>query len=402
MPKKKNFNTSAILKEIYPMVETAMKTNFTKWKMCMSSFIQVRSKLLFDIAPCDRILYRDDDREAFFHAVGISSNQVLEKLKDAYFFDIPKYNPKYAKDPATVLMICIIRYFLLKNDQKNMELACIYLCFSGNYYPSIHYTFFKVFTPSKYRYVMEYVINHKLNDRFIIKITVSVIGSIREMSKIWVNTYQKEFKTVFDDEDVSYLMEQLHHRIKSFMKNIASIYYEAYKNKEYILYEKDSLPEEGDTSSVYHLSNNDSFRLQKYVENTMQKINTTQVDYKTCKMSSNNLVSTEEIKGIIEKILNDRENISKVKELVTCMIAGFFYTDESKDITSPAFLAFCIKSKPNVVNPILVRFKELDDEILNDTSLDYRKRKSRLATKMAYYKALNMYLAITIVNSNNR
>ena len=134
----------------------------------------------------------------------------------------------------------------------------------------------------------------------------------------------------------------------------------------------------------------------------MQKINTTQVDYKTCKMSSNNLVSTEEIKGIIEKILNDRENISKVKELVTCMIAGFFYTDESKDITSPAFLAFCIKSKPNVVNPILVRFKELDDEILNDTSLDYRKRKSRLATKMAYYKALNMYLAITIVNSNNR
>ena len=113
-------------------------------------------------------------------------------------------------------------------------------------------------------------------------------------------------------------------------------------------------------------------------------------------------VSTEEIKGIIEKILNDRENISKVKELVTCMIAGFFYTDESKDITSPAFLAFCIKSKPNVVNPILVRFKELDDEILNDTSLDYRKRKSRLATKMAYYKALNMYLAITIVNSNNR
>ena len=117
MPKKKNFNTSAILKEIYPMVESAMKTNFTKWKMCMSSFIQVRSKLLFDIAPCDRILYRDDDREAFFHAVGISSNQVLEKLKDAYFFDIPKYNPKYAKDPATVLMICIIRYFLLNVNQ---------------------------------------------------------------------------------------------------------------------------------------------------------------------------------------------------------------------------------------------------------------------------------------------
>ena len=113
----------------------------------------------------------------------------------------------------------------------------------------------------------------------------------------------------FDDEEVVYVIEQLYNRIKSFMKNIATLYYEAYKKREYIAYEKDQIPEEGSGDSAFNLATNDSFRLQQYVEKTMERINTSQVDYKTCSMCADANVKTEEVRSIFESILNNGNNV---------------------------------------------------------------------------------------------
>ena len=398
MPRRKGFDTSAILDKVYPIVAKAISTRYNLWKRAVSNFMQKRSASLFDIAPCDRIYYTDSDREELFQALGIGTHEIMNGIRDTYYYSIAAFKPSQAKDETTIVCICLIRYFFLKNNQKDLELAMIYLSFSGKFYPSIHYGFFKTVAPAKYRHIMEYVVNHKMNDKYDLKKYGTIIATVKEMNKTWITAYKNEFKE-FIDEDVCYTIDQLHNRLKSFIKNVASLYYKAYEDKEYITYDKDSLPEEGD-SALYHLTTNDSFKLQMYVENTMTKINTSQVDYSICKSCSDANVKTEEIKSIIETILNNKDNLMKVREYITLTIACFLESSEVKEINSTKFLTYAIKPKPNTKNPALLRSKEIMDELLDDNSIGFRKRKHRNATRQSYYAAFSTYFAIIVIRAN--
>lgn len=398
MATKKNFNTQAILKEVYPLISKGIDSGYIQWKHVMSEFIQYRSESLFDIAPCDRIYYVDSDKEKLLKVLNVSEKEVKTGISHTYYWSKTPFKPQSAKDVITIIALCIVRYFLLKNDIKNLELAMIYQAFSAKYYPSIHYGFFKVIPPSKYRHIMEYVVNHKLSLKFDLKSQGSVIGAIKNINKTWVDSYKNELKD-FDDEDVTYTIQQLHTRIKSFMKNIASLYYESYKEKDFITYDKDMLPEDGG-GSLYNLTTNDSFKLQTYVENTMTKINTSQVSYQLCKQAADANVKTEEVKNIIEAILTENGNLSKIKEYITLNIAVYLSESEVKDVNSLKFLQFCIKRKPNTKDPNLIRIKDLEEELLDDASIGYRKRKHREATKQSYHRALSMYFALLIIMAN--
>lgn len=398
MARRKGFDTSAILDKVYPIVEKAISTRLPLWKKALSNFMQKRSASLFDIAPCDRIYYTDIDREELFQALGIGIHEITNGIRDTYYYSIGAFKPSQAKDETTIVCICLVRYFLLKQMQKELELAMIYLAFSGKFYPSIHYGFFKTVAPAKYRHIMEYVVNHKLNNKYDLKKYGTIIATVKSINETWVEAYKHEFKS-FVDEEICYVIDQLHNRLKSFVKNIASLYYEAYENKEYITYDKDSLPEEGD-SALYHLTTNDSFKLQMYVENTMTKINTSQVDYSICKSCSDANVKTEEVKSIIETILNNKDNLLKVREYITLTIACFLEESEVKEINSAKFLTYAIKPKPNTKNPAILRSKEIMDELLDDNSIGFRKRKHRNATRQSYYAAFCTYFAIIAIRAN--
>ena len=398
MPKRNNYNTKAILQKIYPKVEEALKKNKLKWKRHLSQFISSRSEMLFDTMPCDRIYYYDKDRDELYSSLGLNRLELNQYLKETYYYNINKFNPSYAKDITSIVDMCVIRYFLLSNDKKDLDLALIYFGFSAKMYPSIHYGLFPTVAPSKYRYVMEYVVNNKLTNKYELKITGSVIGSVKSILLNWINFYSKMYKS-FDDEDVVYLIQQAHNRIKSFLKNIAKLYYESYEDKEYITYDKDSLPGEGESGS-YHLADNDTFKLQKYVEKTMTKINTLQVEYKDCKACADANVRTEEIKSIIESILNNKSNLSIIREFVTCLIASFMEQSSEKDVASIKFLSYTIKTKPNSKNPLIIRIKEICNKLLEENSIRYTKRKRRESTRLSYEKAVLTYFAIIIINSN--
>lgn len=398
MPKRSNFGTEAVLNKIYPIIEHALDTRKNNWLRLISLFMQKRSAQLFDIAPCDRIFYTDEDRTELVSALNISFNEIRTYLKDTYYWNIGAFKPSQAKDEVTIICLCVVRYFALKKDQKNLELAMIYQAFSGKYYPSIHFGFFRTVAPSKYRHIMEYVVNHKLFAKYDLKAKGSVIGAIKSINATWAQAYAKQIKD-FDDEDICYIIQQIHNRIKSFMKNIAALYYEAYENKEYISYDKDSLPEEGDTAA-FHLSTNDSFKLQQVVERTMEKITTSQVDYSICKSCADSNVKVEEVRSIIETVLEDKEKIALIREYLTLMVASFMNETESREINSVRFIRYCVKPKPNTKDRHHIRIKEIIEGILDDVSIGYRKRKHREATKQSYHFALNMYIALMTVRAN--
>lgn len=399
MARKNNkFDTTAIVDLVYPKIEESIKKNFNAWKKCLSSFIQKRHEMLFDTVPCDRIYYRDNDREELFDSLKLIRSDIKEGLRQTYYFNVEKFKPRQAKDTVTIVALCLVRYFFKNKEQKNLELAMIYLSFSGLFYPSIHYGSFPMVAPSKYRHVMEYVVNNKLSMKFDLKSTGSVIGAIKNINNTWINTYKDDIKK-FEDEDVTYVIQQLHNRIKSFMVNIAKLYYEAYENKEYISYEKDSVPEE-EGSSNYHLADNDSFKLQIYVDKTMTKINTARVDIKVCKMCADANVKTDELRSIFESIMNDGNNIVLVKEFITNMIATYLAQSDNKEIVSLAFLKFVTMPKPNTKDPLIIRMREISEQLLDDVSVSYRKRKHRNVTRQSYMKAFHKYFAITVINAN--
>lgn len=393
--------TSAMKTILYPKVVEAMSKNNKKYKEALGRFISARTTDLYDTAPCERILFGDQDRQDLFNSIGISQKEVADVIDATYFGDIEiianeKTFCRAAKDEFTILMMTIIRYFLEKNNRKEAELAGIYLAFSGKFYPSIHYNFYKVVKPSEYRYVMDYVVNNVLTNKFDLKKTGSVIGAITCVVNTWIDAYKKEFKE-FNDDDVVYMIQQLHSRIFAFMRNIAKEYYKEYeiKDKVYMSYTSDNL-----SSDNYHLADSDSLRAERVAEKTISYIHTAGVDYKVCQTAADTNVRTDELRAIMDSLFGNPDNIKEISELIHLMVSEYFSKSKNKDVSDIDFITYSIAPKPNSKNKEVLRQKEIIEGWLMDNAPAYRRRKSREATKNSYFRSIFTYFTLTIHNAN--
>lgn len=385
-------DTTAILNIAYPEIEKCMKNNINAYKKYISKFINIRSNQLYSNMPSQQIYFTMDDVEDFFKTTGINKTVITNAIQNTYYYSIGNFNPSYAKDEITVAMLCIVRYFKLKNMKKELELSLINIAFSGKYYPSIWYRSFPTVAPQEH--IMEYVVTHMVTNKFDIAREGSVIGAMKSISNTWIETYSSKFKD-FHDDDCVYLIQQLHNRIGSFMNNIAELYYQAYEDKEYITYDSDDLSDDN-----YHLAGSDSFKLQSIVEATMNDINTHGVNQRLCKTASDNLVKVDEVKSIIEVMLADNKNTMLIKEFITLMVVCYFQESKTKDIRDISFIAYSIKAKPNSKNPYVLRQKELLNIMLMNNSEHFKRRRNNAATEQSYYRSIKAYFALQIQESN--
>lgn len=386
-----------VLNEIYPLVSDAISKNTNAYMSVIQKFLEVRSEDIHSPLPCARMFFSTTDIENFFNALKLKEIDILAILKKAYYFDIPAFNPRAATDPYTICMMCIIRYFCMKNDMKKAEISSIYLAFSGKFYVSIHSHKFQ-YPPNKD--VMEYVVNIMMNNQYDLKTEGSVFGVIRKLCITWLEAYKDKLtsKTV-DDEDFADIIQQLHNRIKSMLNRVATLYYKAYEEKLYMRYESDSTDENN-----YHIADNDSIRGTRYVENAMNRITGSPVDFELCKKSSDANVKTDEIKSIIETIQDCRDNLPLIKEMVTILVFDYLANGREKGgantVSSIDFINYSIAVKPNSKNKNIIRLKEIVETFLNENSPGYVKRKSRYATKSSYQKSLIKYYSLVIFKAN--
>lgn len=388
-------DTNAILTGVYPLVSNSLSKNTNKFKKCIGAFMERRSKELYDTCPCDRIYFGLQEIQEFYSAMGLNEADIKKHLQKSYYYPVANFNPKAAKDETTVAILMCIRYFYMHKMQKEAEIAATYLAFSGKFYPSIHYGSFPKVAPSENRHIMEYVVNNELTQKFDLKREGSVFGAIKSICMTWLDSYSNKLKTC-DDEDVVYVIQQLHNRIKSFMKNIAEVYYKVYNDKDhYMTYDSDNLNDD-----AYRLADNDSFKSEKYVEKTMGYILSSKVDYRTCQIASDSNVRPTEVNSIVETILNDNDNIPLIKELVGLIIIEYMVNSKTKDVRDIDFIATSITPKPNSKNPNVLRQKEIVENWLMEGSPAYRKRKSREATKSSYHKSVLTYFTLCIHKAN--
>lgn len=393
MRMKIDANTTALKDKLYPIVKEAFDKPSTRnaYKEVINSFMTTRSDDLYDSLPCDRLVCNESTMDELFPKIKIDKKTVTDIMLQTYFGTIDHFKPLCAKHEFTLLQVCIIRYFVLNNMPKDAELATIYLSFSGKFYPSLHYRSYPI-APAKH--VMEYVVNNVLTSKYDLKTYGNVIGAIKSVGKTWLDAYKSKFKS-FTDEDVVYLLQQLYSRIGSFMKNIATEYYKVYEDKAtYITYQSDSFD-----ADDFHLADSDTLKIGKATEATINHINAYGVEYKICEMCSNSDITPNECKAVIESIVGNRSNIQDMKELISIMISLYFVTGK-QDLSDIGFITFTIAPKPNAKQKELIRIKEIIENWLSESGTAYMRRRSRTATRNSYERAVKLYFALVIHNSN--
>lgn len=385
-------NTTVIIKKIYPIIETQIKKNLNAYKKYIGKFISDRSEDLYDIAPCRRIYFTQKDADDLCNTLKINIKDIHNLMQETYYASISAFNPAAAKDEITIILLCLLRYFWKTRDPKLIDLGIINLAFSGKFYPSIHYGFFKKVQPAEYRWVMDYVVNNMLTGKFDLKTQGSVLGAVKSVSNTWIDTYKDRLRE-FEDEDCVYLIQQLHGRIKSFMKNIASLYYEAYENKsQYITYASDDYSDTG-----YRLADTDNLMAERIIDKAVNIASTMSVNYKYCKMSADSLVRTDEIKDIIEYIIkNDTKQLTEVREYISLLVYTYFAQSKDKDVRTANFIKYSIQPKPNTKDKNILRIKDITENWLMQASKRYIHRRNRVATRNSYTRSVVMYFTLLI------
>jgi len=382
--------TSIIFQQIYPIVESALSKNDNKFRDHIAKFFNSNHELIFDIGPYDRIYYTEKNKEDMFASLGINENDILNIMKNIFYFDIP-YNPQCAKEPYVLVIYCAIRYYLKNNKTRFAELASIYLCFTGKFYASLHGEFFRKFPPSKYRSVMDYVINNMLTAKFDIKTKGSLFGAIESLCKTWVTTYAKKIEGNMNDEDIGKNIQQIRDRERSFLRNISNLYYEAYENKYYLNYETDNLDEDN-----FRLTTNDANEAARVTEATMNYLTSNYVSMKICNQAHDSNVKALEIKSIMENMLSDAENLPNLRRTINLIICDFKRNYPKTKIGTIEFIDYTIKAKPNAKDKYIVEIKTNIINWLNTYSEKYKIRKKRKETAVSYYRCIIMYITLVI------
>lgn len=389
-------DSTVLVNQLYKVVADHLSKNDNKFRANIAKFINDRHELLFAIAPYDRIYYNQTDIDLMFNSLDLKEIDVKNIIKNCFFFDIP-YNPQCAKEPYVLTLMMCIRYYLKNNLSKHAELTAIYLAFSGKFYASLHAgAAFPKCPPSENKTVMDYVVNNMLTDKFDLKREGTVFGVIRSLCNTWIETYKNGPKLSITsqnstDDDFGKLIQQLRDRERSFLMNIAKLYYEAYANKSYLNYETDNYDEDN-----FRLTNNDSATAARLTESTMNYLTSNYVSLEICNKCKDENIKATEIKDIMETILGDNKNLPSVRRVVNIVICDFMTNNPGKKVGSIDFVAYTIKAKPNSKVPYIIELKQTILKWLDENSPTYRKRKSRLSTQNSYYRAVLMYLTLVI------
>lgn len=387
--------TSIVVTKVAPIVEASVSKSLAPLKKVISEFMNRNYDKIYAIAPYDRIYFNQNDVDSIFKALGTTEKEIANIMSECFFWDIP-YNPPCAKEPYVMCLMMVIRYLLKKKQQKDAEMVAIYLAFSGKFYSSVHGLAFPTAPPSKYPTVMDYVVNNMLTEKFDLRREGTVFGAIKSLVITWMGTYRDgmtvELKGRPDDDELGKIVQQLRDRERSFMMNIAVLYYDAYNNKTYLNFETDNL----ETGAEFRLTDNDAARAARYTENTVNYMVSNAVSMQLCNKCKDQNIKPTEIRDIMESIITNNNNLQDIRRVVNILICDFMKNYPGKSVSSVEFISHSIRAKPNIKDKYIIELNDIITSWLNENSDNYRRRKSRLSTANSYKKAVLMYIVLII------
>ena len=384
--------TSIVRTKIYPLVDKQIPSSWPKVKRLIGQWFTNHYEQLYAPAPYKLIPFTLKDYDDFWKAFGVNPKSVEVIMKQCYFYDLDLH-PRCAKNGFTAVMMAIIHYHIKKGNLKDAKLATVYTSFSGQFYPSLHSHFFKYGTKKE---IMDYVINNKLSEKYELRKTGSVFGTIEKYSDSFVVAYKKYLLDPrMDDNDYKNTVQQLRDRVKSFLKNISILYYDAVEKNEYMNYSADNLDTEN-----FHLTNTNTSRAASATEKSLIYMTTRDVNYQHCAMVADQNVRKDEIKNIMSSIYHNPDNLGELRQVTNVLITNYLIEYPEGHIGDIDFINFAMQSKPNSKDKDLMYVRETITKWLNANSVDYVRRKSRVSTAISYYRSVQKMIVLSIAAAN--
>lgn len=391
-------NEYIIVDNLYKKLENQLKNKQNDIKMIISKFIQRNQNELYYHSPAYRIYFTENDKLELFSIFNITDEEILSLVDQAFFFSIKNYNPRAMKDPLTLLILMIYRYSYI--NKINKEICLTYLCFSPKIYLSVHVGQFPDFPPSeneKNMAVMDYTVSN-ISNKFEIKRQGNLINAIMIIAENWETSYKNK---IIDgsDQDLCYLFQQLHNRIKQSLITLSKEYYTNLENPKCILFYSSDRYD----ADTYRLSETNSMLISRYASISMDYILSSDADIKVCKaVASKADIPPLELKSLVETIVSNKDNIKRINLIINNIISNYYSESkyQNKDIRDISFLNYSLTRKANSSNK---EYNELITEIrklLCENSERYLKRRKRPATEASYVNSLLGYFVLIIHKSN--
>lgn len=382
--------TTTIIKDnLYPKVEEILKTpeGQRKFSNLVGSFINRNSSRLTTIGPMYLVPFTNIDKAYYYELFNVNEteirgyiNNITKQINGSSNWLFLKNNPIYC------LFYCVIRYFTITKDVKQLNNALIITSLA--FYPSIFDKYFKFETNPA---VMQYTIDN-LSKRFIIKKTNHIFGMLGYSIQNSWKFHEKDFYTANDGQVIRFI-QRIRNDQNSLMKKIASNYYENHKKGLSVYTQVDQYDD-----NIAVDVENDSNKVEQITNKIVLNMVTNGLDLKLCDFASNAAnISKLELRNYLTKIAIEK-NIKEMQNFVESILFIYMYDGKhtKEQIRSKEFLAFSIAlfKKTNSKDPNINNIKNTLDKWGTDSGI-YGKFQ-RLATRVDYTKAIYLYFILSI------
>lgn len=383
--------STIIYNDIYPIIVKKLSTpdGRNKFNRFVEDFVNRNNSKLMTSGPQYLIPFTFRDKTALYEIFNIDEKFLLDRIKAIISQINDKANWTLLKqNPVFIILFCIIKYYTLQNDVKNLNNALIIT--SLTFYPSIFTKYFK-FEPNEK--IMNFTIDN-LTNRFIIKKTKHIFGTLtKSIQNSWEFHNKKgTFKSNMDMDCIAFI-QRIRNDQNSLIKKIRNEFEKNYRKGIAIGTQVDSYED----NAVADIEN-DSSRVEIITNKVVLNIITEGLNLAYCDLAANiSKVSKMDLRNYLNDIISNK-NDKDMKSFVESILFLFLYEGKYQinEINSKKFMAFCIGlfKKTNSKNENISNVKMLLDKWGTDSGI-YGKF-SRLATRVDYTRAIFMYFVICI------
>ena len=381
--------------DLYPIVEKVLNTpeGQKRFSRLVGEFINRNSTKLTTVGPQYLIPFNYADKNGYYELFNIDESQlkvILNKM-------IKNINDKanwaiFKNNPIVILFYCIIRYFTIKKDSKQLNNALIITALV--FYPLTFTKYFK-FEPNAG--IMHYTIDN-LSKRFIIKKNNHIFGTlVASIQGSW-KFHEKDFTNGSDKEVIRFL-QRIRNDQNSLLKKIRGEFEINYRKGLTISTSVDSYEDGGAIVDI----ENDSNRVEAITDKVVTKLLINGVNLQVSDFAAQGAgVSKIDLRNCLTKIINEK-NGNDMRSLIESILFLYLY-DEKKtynDINSKQFIAFSLLlfKKTNSKNENICNIKNILDKWGKDSGI--YSRYTRIATRVDYSKAIFLYFIVSIQQYNN-
>lgn len=350
----------------------------------ISQYVDSNSELLMSMDYSKRYSFADNDRDALYHAIGVTAEEAAKAVADSKA--IYKSN-KIQSNPFYLFSVLTARYFLMKKDIKHAELIIQYMTL--NMYTSAHKGVFKY---NANKQVMDYTIAH-LESSFIIGQTNSIYEFLMHNTKTVVDTYQKRIINA-QDSDLTYVVDATWNRLRQKLLRLGKEFYKNYESGNYLNQDTDSYGED----SFREIDNN-SFLIDRLSNKVYIKLLNRQYDARLLKYAiTKSDISQQRIKNMIDDIVDGDED-NTLRKVISSMIEHFlFNSGKGADyIARGDFISYMKTSYgANTSSDQLAYVKDSIDRWLTENSSKYGRTNYGRTQRQYFRKTIYMFLVFMI------